>query len=252
MTWEEAVIAIKSWYERNINEYNQSGFKDSGELGVGKVREDCSGFVSACLRKAGFVPMSFITSSHGILANGYDANKLKAAGFVPLAYDINKAKPFDILVRAGHTEIYAGNKKSYNWGSVHNLAKGGMPSATSHLKEGYTIMWRLPSVGNEIPPDVQYATNISEPTSNGPFSSSTYSSSSGIFSNSPNKVYQLASKGERDDVLKLDDGQKAQYEALRTSLMSEMVNMGRDVIKSTELYNSSIMKTSQTAKQIRS
>lgn len=260
MTWEEAVIATKSWYERNIHEYNQSGFKDSGELGVGMVRKDCSGFVSACLRKAGMVPMNFLTQSRGILTNGYDANKLKSAGFIPLKWDLSKAQPFDIFVVAGHTEIYAGNSKSYNWGSVHDLNKGGMPSGTSHLKSGgYSVMWRHPSVSGNIPPDVDYA------SSNDPISNGNNSSFSGGFSNSalyannggysfkisPNTVYTLASNGEKKDVLKIDDHRKNDFESLRTSLITDMIQSGRDVIKSPELYNSSILKSGQSAKIMR-
>lgn len=249
MTWEEAVIATKSWYERNIHEYNQSGFKDSGELGVGTVRKDCSGFVSACLRKAGIVPMDFLTNSRAMLTNGSDANKLKRAGFIPLKWDLSKAQPFDIFVVAGHTEIYAGNRKSYNWGSVHDLNKGGMPSSTSHLSSGgYTVMWRHPSVSGNIPPDVEYA-GSNDP--NVSFSGSGCSASNYSFPISPNTVYTLSSNGEKDNVIKLDDGRKNDFEALRNNLLSNMIQTGRTVIKSPELYSSSILKSGQSAKQER-
>ena len=69
--------------------------------------------------------------------------------------------------------------------------------------------------------------------------------------NTPNTVYRLASTGERNDVIKLDDSRKSEFESLRNSLKSEVVDMGRDIIESPELYNSSILKTSQTAKQQR-
>ena len=70
--------------------------------------------------------------------------------------------------------------------------------------------------------------------------------------NQPNTVMQLSSNGERDDVIQLDDGRKQQFTALRESLKSNMINMGRTVIESSEMYNSSILKTTQTAKGMRS
>ena len=253
MNWNEAVISTKSWYERNIHVYNQSGFFDSKELDVGKVRSDCSGFVSACLRKAGFVPNTFISSSALLLPNGQHADILRKAGFVPLPYDLSKAQPFDILVRPGHTEIYAGNKKSYNWGSVHDLNKGGMPSGTSHLREGYTTMWRLLGGNISILPDINYPSTPFLQTNSGQgISSASYNNGmTSISNNTPNTVYQLASTGEREDVIKLDDGRKNEFNALRESLKNNVVKMGRDIIESPELYNSSILKTSQTAKQQR-
>lgn len=259
--WVQAVIDAKSWYERNIHEYNQGGYTDtSGTLNVGKVRHDCSGFVSACLRKAGFVETSFLSSSARLLENADHGKVLKSLGFVPIKYDLSKAKPFDILVLNGHTEIYAGvvngSHKSYSWGNRHDLVKGGMPSAT-YPKDKFTVMWRLPNVdGSNIPPDVEYPESYGNGDYNGSSSNSGNSASTSRMAsnitNSPNTVYQLASAGERKDVLKVSDDRKNQFKSLRDTLKSGMLDMGRTMIESPEMYNSSILKTSQSAKVERS
>lgn len=69
--------------------------------------------------------------------------------------------------------------------------------------------------------------------------------------NTPNTVYQLASTGERSDVVKLNDGRKDQFKALRESLKSESLGMGRKMLESPEMYNSSILKSTQAAKRER-
>lgn len=76
-------------------------------------------------------------------------------------------------------------------------------------------------------------------------------SQSGLVNGAPNTVYKLASNGEREDVLKLSDGRKSQFEAMREKLKNNSVDMGRDIIESPEMYNSSILKTTQSAKQMR-
>lgn len=74
---------------------------------------------------------------------------------------------------------------------------------------------------------------------------------SSLINGQANTVYQLASSGERDDVLKISDNRKSQFESLRNTLKSNMIDMGRDVVESPEMYNSSILKTSQSAKKER-
>ena len=69
--------------------------------------------------------------------------------------------------------------------------------------------------------------------------------------NAPNTVYKLASSGERNDVVKLDDTRKEQFKSLRETLKGNVLDMGREMIESDEMYNSSILKTSQSAKQLR-
>ena len=69
---------------------------------------------------------------------------MQAAGFTKIAYSKENLRPYDIIVRNGHTEIYAGKiggkDMSYSWGSVHDVDKGGMPSSTA--KQEYKYIWR--------------------------------------------------------------------------------------------------------------
>ena len=84
---------------------------------------------------------------------------------------------------------------------------------------------------------------------NSSFSGGGCSASNYSFPVSPNTVYTLSSNGEKDNVIKLDDGRKNDFEALRNNLLSNMIQTGRTVIKSPELYSSSILKSGQSAKQ---
>ena len=72
-----------------------------------------------------------------------------------------------------------------------------------------------------------------------------------FINNSPNTVYQLASNGEKSNTLKINDDRKNQFTSLRETLKGNMLNMGRDIIESPEMYNSSILKSSQSAKTLR-
>ena len=153
MTWPEAVIQMKSWYEQNIHDYSQGRAKDPMPCftmcnipGAGNCRHDCSGFVSACLRVFGAFPANYTSCSAMMLPGATDGKRLQSAGFQALSYNIETAQPFDIFVLNGHTEIYAGNRRSYNWGSCHDIAHGGMPSGTSHLSKGYEVMYRYPNL----------------------------------------------------------------------------------------------------------
>lgn len=81
--------------------------------------------------------------------------------------------------------------------------------------------------------------------------SSGYGSSNMSSSLPPNSINRLASTGERDDVLLQDEKRKGDFESLRNRMLKDAPNMGRDVITSNEFYDSSILKQSQSAKEIR-
>lgn len=151
------------------------------------IRDDCSGFVTACV--LAFVhfqkiydklnetdkkihdglltsPWSSIHWDVNNFPNKQRENFMKNIGFDILPYKFEDLQPFDII--AGncttggkiynngsfhHIEIYGGKQngadKSWSWGSVHNLAKGGMPSAMSKGREGngYNTIFRLRGLG---------------------------------------------------------------------------------------------------------
>ena len=138
--WAKAVIIVKSWWEKNVHEYSHDNRSGCVPLKGGHYRPDCSGFVGACLVLYG-IPVydpskrtSSAPRSVEYYSNGTGLQKLlEQGGFQKAVWpnDNSGLAPFDILVKNGHVEIYAGQGMSYNWGSVHDLSKGGMPSKHS-------------------------------------------------------------------------------------------------------------------------
>ena len=161
-SWINYVESMSNWFKTNIHTYqgHQRGMKLPINIGIripcplldngkGKVRDDCSGFVSACLQYAGIFPTGVVASSIGFVnTTGVFANYLKTGGFVPMVFNRSSLQPGDIYaVNNGaqhHVEIYAGKQNgrdmTYSWGNVHDTANGGMPSTYASLN--YSIMWR--------------------------------------------------------------------------------------------------------------
>lgn len=69
--------------------------------------------------------------------------------------------------------------------------------------------------------------------------------------NVPNKVSMLASaKKSNDNILKCDDSRKAEFESLRNMMTTNSPQMGRDILITSELYDSNILKSiSKTKKE---
>ena len=67
----------------------------------------------------------------------------------------------------------------------------------------------------------------------------------------PNTVYGMTTYGTRDDVLKQTQFRQSQFEALRNKMENETPGMGRDIVESPELYDPSILKTTQYSKEER-
>ena len=61
-----------------------------------------------------------------------------------------------------------------------------------------------------------------------------------------NNVMRLSSANKKDkSVLKQDDARKQEFESLITLMSSNAPNMGRDVIITSELFDSNILKGNQ-------
>lgn len=135
------------WYQANIHDYNQGAYSMCTVVNAGRVRHDCSGFVSACLRAAGIIGSGVIYSSRDFLAGGRASSALRKAGFVSMRYSLSSVRPYDIIAYNGHVEIYAGringSDRSWAWGSVHDGLNGhtGEPCYTAS-KSRYVVMWR--------------------------------------------------------------------------------------------------------------
>lgn len=144
--WQEAVLKMKTFYENNVHIYANCPPNYDCNLIHGKVRPDCSGFVSACLVLYGlkvYDPASDYPPGSAMMLGDAFFEKI-AGAFSRIKFSKEEAKPWDILVGNGHTEIYAGDNKSYSWGRVHDLSHGGMPSPTAWSFGGktYTSIYR--------------------------------------------------------------------------------------------------------------
>ena len=148
------------WYETNIHTYQGKLIKPwAGKkwyvcplLDGGKVADDCSGYVQACLQLFG-VDCSkcnnWLTTS---VMNGAAFMKIMAdAGFKHFfgTFDKTNLQPGDIICgrSSTHTEIYAGDGHSWSWGAIHDGTSGhsGMPARFCPINSrgGYIHCWRI-------------------------------------------------------------------------------------------------------------
>ena len=148
--WISIVKAVKKAIAAQSPGYNQSGSVTISVDGKSlKVRTDCSGFVSACLKYFGVLDEGTNLSSRDIT----DTNNttMKGTGFTPGSWPgWDSLQEGDILALNGHTEIFA-----YNDGDKHYVYNCGSNSSvnnpnatyTAH-KEGYSTIWRCGAAGS--------------------------------------------------------------------------------------------------------
>lgn len=149
--WAKAVQIMGKWYEKNVSKYGTTTTPCT--LIGGSVRNDCSGYVSACLQYMGVFDKGKITNSGGFTNDQKIAQILEKGGFRKLKYSWAAVEPYDIISYRngdkGHVEILAekgDSPKSWGWGSVHDC-KGKhacMPANTGDKPKGntYTTIWR--------------------------------------------------------------------------------------------------------------
>lgn len=155
-SWLSAVEQMGKWYESNMHTYQTGtdGRAHSAKgwfqcpLINGKVADDCSGFVQACLKYFG-IDCPVVTTA--IMQSGSQFDKLlQNNGFKYMCglFDPSNLIPGDIICGgpSTHTEIYAGDKKSWSWGTIHDGLNGhaGMPCGFCNLNKrgGYINCWR--------------------------------------------------------------------------------------------------------------
>lgn len=152
-TWFDCVTKMGQWYETNVHTYQ--GTRQKPRTGRKRymcniidryVEDDCSSFVKACLYFFGITEIWDLHVSTSLMQPGskFD-NLIRSKGFkcIPYSYDI--LQPGDIICGgpATHTEIYAGNGKSYSWGNVHDKTGNfqGMPCGFCRTID-YKHIWR--------------------------------------------------------------------------------------------------------------
>lgn len=160
-SWWSCVCAMGAWYQNNVHTYQGTTAKgqplknknwyDCPLIG-GKVADDCSGFVKACLQAFGVpgIDPIWVTTAQMQPGSKFDQT-IQAAGFVRGTYNYASLAPGDIICGgpSTHTEIYCGKENGrdrvYSWGNIHDgvSPRGncqGMPCAMS--KMNYLHVWR--------------------------------------------------------------------------------------------------------------
>lgn len=146
--WIRIIHDVKKAIADQKPGYSQSNWinitVDGREL---KVRTDCSGFVAACLKYLGVLDESTNLYT-GIM--GPNSSVMAKTGFTPSPFNgWDTLKEGDILVKNGHTEIFA-----YNDGNAHYVYNCGSnssvnnPNATRASNKEYTNIWS-PNFGDE-------------------------------------------------------------------------------------------------------
>ena len=153
--WLGAIEQMGKWYEQNIHTYQGKTQKPwAGKhwymcpLINEKVADDCSGFVQACLKLFG-IDCPIIATA--LMQEGSVFMKLmENSGFTHYSgtFGPGNLQAGDIICGGAstHTEIYAGEGKSWSWGSIHDGQNGhsGMPANFCKMdsRGGYIHCWR--------------------------------------------------------------------------------------------------------------
>ena len=174
--WANAVMAMGAWYKSHFTKYsNTCTFGCQLLPGRGKVRPDCSGFVSACLVLYGipvYNPDSDRKEGNGgpmarlfcVPDGRYTAaersgaatthQKLTEGGFTLIPRSelskVGGLQPWDIIASYKHVEVTADGKgQSYNAGSTDAITKG-MPRSDKPFLSNFTHVWRCTSTPSHV------------------------------------------------------------------------------------------------------
>ena len=133
--WLGIVRAVKEAVANQKPGYNQSGYITININGKSiKTRTDCSGVVSTMLQAYGSYSSGTMVGTGAMMGDAPSGfKKLNWSGWDSL-------QPGDILIRDGHTEVYAGSDKSvYNAGSTSSINN---PGTTQASYSNYLYIWR--------------------------------------------------------------------------------------------------------------
>ena len=137
--WVDVVKAVKKAMADKKVGYSQTNYI---KINLGReisVRTDCSGFVSACVNYYGYDNIGMLST--GVMLD--DSSKLKTvAGFTKKAWPgWDGLQEGDIIVRSGHTEIFARNEngKHYVWNCGDNSTCNNPDVSTDN--SSYTVVW---------------------------------------------------------------------------------------------------------------
>lgn len=166
--WYSIVEQIGKWYMQNVHTYQGTTSKPRNPSmnlnvpGVGKCRDDCSGFVTACvlafLKQKGVEKPAWNSwaPNTATMQPGSDWDRtLQANGwkYIPFNPDVLQVGDIYCGPPSTHVEICAGRNpnKQYGWGSIHDgIGHAGMPcgagnyasSGGGHSGKPYAHIWR--------------------------------------------------------------------------------------------------------------
>lgn len=154
--WVDGIKKMGNWYANNIHTYQGKANNRVGggkrtyydcPLVNGKVADDCSGLVAACL-KFYKIDVGDIHTADMQPGSKFDST-LKSNGFQYLAFDKSILKAGDIMCSAGsgHTSICGGEVNGqlrfYDWGNTRDNAHGGLPCGyIENKRHPYKHIWR--------------------------------------------------------------------------------------------------------------
>ena len=161
--WLLKTKEIADWYASNFSDYQQFLNGKMCPLIDKKVRDDCSGLVTACLVNYGVYDGNNIFNSANFRDKNSSIGILMKKKFKPIEGNFMQTeyesfKPGDILAgymfedgkvqrNHGHVTIYAGNGKFYDWGGWAYKSKtqpvAGEEAAGYMHDHLYTIIWRM-------------------------------------------------------------------------------------------------------------
>ena len=154
--WVDAIKKMGNWYANNVHTYQgKANNRVSGgkrtyyncSLVNGKVADDCSGLVSACLK---FYKIEVGDVHTASMQPGSKFDKtLRANGFQYLPFKRESLKAGDIMCSGpdGHTSICGGmvngKLRFYDWGNTRDNAHGGLPCGyVENKSHPYKHIWR--------------------------------------------------------------------------------------------------------------
>lgn len=161
--WLSKAEEIADWYAATFTDYQQFLGGKMCPILDKKVRDDCSGLVTACLVNYGIYDGNEIFNSAHFRDKNSEIGELMQEHFTPIEgefmqTDYQEFQPGDILAgymfedgevqkKHGHVTIYAGNGKFYDWGGWAYKAEtqpvAGEESEGYMHDHLYTIIWRM-------------------------------------------------------------------------------------------------------------
>ena len=185
VSWLDACAKVKAAIAANKPGYSQTiRIKINVDGTEMTVRPDCSGYVSACISY--YTGKDFLTYTGAMLSKDAAISKY---GFTRIPWTSwQSCQPGDIVVRNGHTCIFAGptgTNNVWNCGSDSSVNNPGMTQ--DHSK--YTYIWRLNGSVGSLSGTSYATTSVSEDTVGGSASTNSYQSPLEKMLNSMSSAY---------------------------------------------------------------